>query len=107
MSDVSSHRHYWGTVVDALSCIYLYQSAVTEEFKCQIRYHEFPDAVQRARIAYYYCESFPRRDFGLVGDEIDQFFSNMLIHGYHLDKIYSQSVDNHCLGSTPIPMRLL
>ena len=105
--NVSDCQYYWGSVVDALACIYLYQNALTDEAQYRIRYVDFPDAIARARSAYYYCERFPHIPFGMVGDEIDDFFSDMLIYGHRLDARYSQALDNHCSGANPVPMRLL
>ncbi|MBR3248548.1 hypothetical protein IKF89_00765 [Candidatus Saccharibacteria bacterium] len=107
MPNTFYYRDYWGTVVNALSCIYLYQAASDDESEYQIRYKIFPDAVHCARIAYYKCDAFPRAYFGLFGDEADEFFSNMLADGQHLDNCYSKAIDNYCDDPEPIPMRLL
>ena len=101
------HRDYWGTVINALSCIYLYQAASDDEAEYQIRYKIFPDAVHRARLAYYKCDALPHAYFGMFGDEADEFFSAMLFDGQHLDACYSHAMDNYCDDLSPIPMRLL
>ncbi len=107
MLNTSDYKHYWETVVDALACIYLYKNAATDEFKDQIRYENFPEAITRVRFAYYYCEVLPQIRFGLVGDEIDEFFSEMLIDEQRLDHGYSEALDCCCVSATPVPIRLL
>ena len=101
------YRDYWGTIINALSCVYLYYTAPDDETEYQIRYKIFPTAVNHARIAYYTCDAFPYVPFGLVGDEIDNLFSNLLINGQHLDACYSDAIDNYCGDVFPIPLRLL
>lgn len=107
MPNTFFYRDYWGTVVNALSCVYLYQSAIDDETEFQIRYKIFPDAVGRARLAYYKCDALPRIPFGLVGDEIDELFSALLVDGPHLDGCYSNAMDNYCGDVLPLPLRLL
>lgn len=107
MPNTFYYRDYWGTVVNALSCVYLYQAATDDESEYQIRYKIFPAAVGRARLAYYKCDALPRVPFGLVGDEIDELFSTLLIHGHRLDATYSNAIDSYCDDLVPVPMRLL
>ncbi len=107
MPDTSFYRDYWGTIVNALSCIYLYQAASDDESEYQIRYKIFPDAVHCARLAYYKCDALPLAYFGLFGDEADEFFSAMLFDGQRLDRCYSDAMDSYCDDLPPVPMRLL
>ena len=101
------YQDYWGTVVNALSCVYLYHAASDDEIEFQIRYKIFPAAIYRARIAYYKCDALPRIPFGLYGDEIDEFFSTLLTHGLRLDACYSKAIDNYCEDAIPLPIYLL
>ena len=167
MSCTSANRHYWGEVVNVLTCIYAYKGISRNDYerevyqfddeeydfesdydeivdqyaeddpvydldfdydydyrfdfsserstdkdktKSYIRYKCFKYTVATARIAYAHCYGSgidcPR--FGMSNeDEIDEFFSLMVMNDARLEECLALAIGNLISGAPAIPLRLL
>lgn len=106
MANTADYQHYWGTVIDALALVYAYKKAGTDEFEYQIMDQEFPDAINRARKAYYCCDRFPVTPFGTVGSEIEELLHALVMEPKLLKRAYNQAFDNYKIAVPAEPLRI-
>lgn len=107
MTYTSAPVHYWGSVLDALACVFTYLQIRNTMKGEEVRYEEFPLQVNRAREAYYGFDPFPRIPFEMYGGEVDEFFHAMVMDRDRLRRCHNYALAAFTNESDPIPLRLL
>lgn len=118
MQNTAVYQQYWGTVVDLVMVVRLYKvvdsvaavcddNIVINELEDFIRDQHFPDIVNRARRAYYTCDQFPRLSFGMLGEEIDFFFHELIVHPEYLEGLYHEAIKCSGLAAPARPLYIV